>query len=168
MYADLAFINHAELTAAAAGRSCFSRGKGEMLVATAAALCTLRCSDGSASPLLAGVQGTAFLLRADKLQRGAVSPDLFPVLTQGFKAVPTWGLPPPLLPSGSLPSSSGFLASATKISSNILPRRCSGFFGVYPAQHEVFLSPALSAEQFVQRLAWLMLHKMWKCLFGLN
>lgn len=42
------------------------------------------------------------------------------------------------------------------------------FCGVYPAQPDVFLSPALPAEQFVQQLTWLMLHKLWKCLFGLN
>lgn len=68
MYVDLTFINHAELTAAATGKSCFGRGKDEMLVATAAALHTLQCSDGFVGPLLAGVQGMVFLLQVDKLQ----------------------------------------------------------------------------------------------------
>lgn len=55
MYVDLALINRAELPAAAMGKSCFSHGKDEMLVATAAALHTLRCGDGFVGPLLAGV-----------------------------------------------------------------------------------------------------------------
>lgn len=42
MYVDLAFINRAELTAAAMGKSCFRCVEGEMLAATAAALRMLR------------------------------------------------------------------------------------------------------------------------------
>lgn len=71
MYVDLAFINCAELTAAAIDKSCFSCGKDKMLVVTAAALHTLWCGDGS-------VRGTAFVLWADKLQSGATLPELFP------------------------------------------------------------------------------------------
>lgn len=125
MYVDLAFTNHAELTAAVVGEPCFNYGKGERLAAAVAALHTLQCRGAFVGFLVVAVPGTAFLLWADGIQCGATFLEPFSIRNQGCKALSAWGLPLPLLPSGSLSSSCVFPALATKMSWNVPPLGCS-------------------------------------------
>lgn len=161
MYVDLAFTNHAELTAAVVGEPCFNYGKGESWQLQWQ-LCTHCSAEGlswvfwwllcQARPFSSGLTGSS-------VEPHSWSPS--PSEIRAARQCQPGACRCLCCPLG---------ASPLVVASQLWQQKCpemSPHFAVlfpcvYPVQYDVFISLAVPAKQFVRWLIWLMLHKLRK------